>query len=194
MNEQMNEQKKNLEKNVPSETLLHFWFSELSPQDRFARNLATDAVIRQRFGHLHAQAVAGEIAEWRSTLEGRLAEIILLDQFSRNLYRDDARAFQADAVALALSQEALLQPGIAALRAEQKTFLYMPFMHSESQQIHTQALLLFSQPGLEDNLKYELRHQAIIARFGRYPHRNALLGRVSTSEEIAFLQAPGSGF
>ena len=190
----MNEQKMNEQKKTPPETLLHFWFSELSPQARFTRNPATDAVIRQRFGPLHAKAVAGEVVEWRSTLEGRLAEIILLDQFSRNLYRDDARAFQADAVALALSQEALLQPGIAALRGEQKTFLYMPFMHSESKQIHIQALELFSQPGLEENLNYELRHKAIIDRFGRYPHRNALLDRVSTPEEIAFLQEPGSGF
>ena len=118
--QQMNEQKMNEQKKTPPETLLHFWFSELSPQARFTRNPATDAVIRQRFGPLHAKAVAGEVVEWRSTLEGRLAEIILLDQFSRNLYRDDARAFQADAVALALSQEALLQPGIAALRGEQK--------------------------------------------------------------------------
>ncbi len=176
------------------DTLLNFWFSELNSKARFTRNKETDERIKQRFGSLHARAVAGEISAWRSTLKGRLAEIIVLDQFSRNLYRDDARAFQCDAVALALSQEALAQPGIDNLAPEEKTFLYMPFMHSESPQIHAQAVLLFSLSGLEENLKFELKHKAIIDRFGRYPHRNASLGRVSRPEEIEFLQQPGSGF
>ncbi|RMH18945.1 MAG: DUF924 domain-containing protein, partial [Gammaproteobacteria bacterium] len=125
---------------------------------------------------------------------GRLAEIIVLDQFSRNLYREDPRAFAQDALALALSQEAIAQEADQALSASQKAFLYMPFMHSESAIIHEMALKLFDQPGLEGNLDFEIQHKTIIDQFGRYPHRNAILGRSSTEAEQKFLQNPGAGF
>jgi uncharacterized protein (DUF924 family) len=123
-----------------------------------------------------------------------LAEIVALDQFSRNVYRDTARAFVQDALALALAQELVASGQDRSLPLAQRSFAYMPYLHSESALIHAQAVALFSQPGMEDALRFELRHQAIIARFGRYPHRNAILGRISTAEELAFLGEPGSSF
>lgn len=124
----------------------------------------------------------------------RLAEILVLDQFSRNIYREDPRAFACDPLALALAQEAVALGADQDLEMVQRTFMCLPYMHSESALIHTLAVSLFSQPGLEDNLAFELRHKAIIDRFGRYPHRNAILGCTSTPEEIAFLKTPGPSF
>ena len=124
----------------------------------------------------------------------RLAEIIILDQFSRNIHRGTPDAFAADPLALALAQEAVSSGADQALPVSRRAFLYMPFMHSESQAIHELAVRLFSASGLAENLKAELRHQAIITRFGRYPHRNSILGRISTPEEEAFLEEPGSSF
>jgi uncharacterized protein (DUF924 family) len=159
------------------ESILHFWFTELTPKLHFAKDPALDEVIRTRFGATLEAAARCELFGWRTTPEGRLAEVLVLDQFSRNVYRDTPRAFAQDALALA-----------------QRSFAYMPYMHSESALVHTQAVALFDQPGMEDPLRFELRHQAIIERFGRYPHRNAILGREFTPEELAFLSEPGSGF
>jgi uncharacterized protein (DUF924 family) len=131
---------------------------------------------------------------WRADPRGRLAEVIVLDQFSRNMYRGQGRAFAADALALALAQEAVAAGADLALPLEQRTFLYMPYMHSESQAIHVVAERLFRERGPKDNHDFELRHKAIIDRFGRYPHRNAALERASTSEELEFLAQPGSSF
>ncbi len=118
----------------------------------------------------------------------------MLDQFSRNIHRDDAQAFSCDVVALVLAQEAVRVGADQELASKQKAFLYMPYMHSESLPVHEEAVKLFSQPGLEFNLDFEKKHKVIIERFRRYPHRNALLGRESTAEELAFLQEPGSSF
>jgi uncharacterized protein (DUF924 family) len=123
-----------------------------------------------------------------------LAEIIVLDQFSRNVWRDTPRAFAQDALALALAQELVARGDDAALPLAQRRFAYMPYMHSESIVVHQEALRLFAQAGLEDNLRFERSHLAILERFKRYPHRNAILGRESTPEELAFLQEPGSSF
>jgi uncharacterized protein (DUF924 family) len=176
------------------QNVLGFWFDELGREGWFAKSDATDALIRERFEVTHIAACACELASWRESAAGRLAEIIVLDQFSRNLFRYSARAFAADAIALALAQEAIAGGFDQELPVEQRAFLYMPFMHSESLLIHEQAELLFSAPGLEFNLEFERKHKAIIDRFGRYPHRNTVLGRVSSEEEIAFLQEPGSSF
>lgn len=174
--------------------VLHFWFDEATPAQLFKKDAAFDAEIRARFGATHQAAVHGELAAWRDTPEGRLAEIIVLDQFSRNLFRDDARAFATDGMALVLAQEAIRAGADRAIPSARLAFLYMPFMHSESHAIHAEATRLFRQPGLEDNYKFELKHRAIIDRFGRYPHRNRVLGRASTPEELAFLEQPGSSF
>ncbi len=118
----------------------------------------------------------------------------MLDQFSRNIHRGSAEAFACDALALALAQSAVALGADLDLPVERRTFLYMPYMHSESPRIHQDAARLFSAPGLEDSLRSELQHKAIINRFGRFPHRNAVLGRVSTPEEVAFLASRGSRF
>lgn len=174
--------------------ILRFWFDETPPALRFAKSEAFDAEIRARFADVHARAARGELFEWRDDADGRLAEIIILDQFSRNLYRGAAAAFACDGMALALAQEAVRAGADRTLPPPRRAFIYMPYMHSESARIHAVALKLFSQPGLEYNLEYERAHKAIIDRFDRYPHRNATLGRVSTAEEQAFLAEPGSAF
>ena len=174
--------------------ILHFWFTELTPKQHFVKDAALDETIRTRFGATLEAAARCELFAWRATPKGRLAEIIVLDQFSRNVYRDTPRAFAQDALALALAQELVASGQDRSLPVEQLRFVFMPYMHSESALIHEQAVALFSQPGLEDNLSFEHAHKAIIDRFGRYPHRNAILGRSSTAEELAFLSGPGSSF
>ena len=176
------------------EDLLHFWFHDVQPRQWWAVDPAFDALIRQRFGATLHAAERGELHAWRHTPRGRLAEIIVLDQFSRNAYRGTARAFANDPMALVLAQEAVSGGHDQALDATQRAFLYMPYMHSESPIVHEEALRLFAAPGLEGNYDFELRHKAIIERFGRYPHRNAALGRESTVDEQAFLLQPGSHF
>ena len=175
-------------------TILHFWFTELTPKQHYAKDAALDETIRTHFGATLEAAARCELFAWRATPEGRLAEVLVLDQFSRNVYRDTARAFAQDALALALAQELVASGQDRSLPLTQRSFAYMPYMHSESALIHAQAALLFAQPGMEDTLRFELRHQEIIERFGRYPHRNVLLGRASTPEELAFLSEPGSAF
>lgn len=175
--------------------ILHFWFDELKPQDWFKKDAHLDETIRLRFLATWEKAAACELSEWRNSPEGRLAEILILDQFSRNLFRDDGRAFAADPLALALSQEAIHSGDDQKLSPQQRVFLYMPFMHSESKSIHEKAVSLFeSLKGFETNLAFELKHKKIIDQFGRFPHRNKILGRASTPEEIEFLKQPGSSF
>jgi uncharacterized protein (DUF924 family) len=174
--------------------VLQFWFGTLSPEQWYAASDDVDAMIAARFGALHVAAARCELFGWRAAPAGRLAEIIVLDQFSRNIHRGTAAAFAQDALALALAQEAVAAGADAALEPVQRAFLYLPYMHSESAAIHDVALRLFDAPGLENNLDFELKHKAIIDRFGRYPHRNAIFGRVSTPEEDAFLATPGSSF
>ncbi|RUR32476.1 DUF924 domain-containing protein [Vreelandella andesensis] len=177
-----------------AQAVLKFWFDELTPAQWFKKDPDMDQQIAARFGATHVQAAACECFEWRSHPQGRLAEIIVLDQFSRNIYRDDARAFASDGMALALAQEAVAHGADQTLSVTERSFLYMPYMHSESAKIHAIAMQLFNQPGLENNLDFEARHKVIIDRFGRYPHRNAVLKRASTLEEVDFLTQPGSAF
>ena len=174
--------------------ILRFWFEEIEPKAWFAKDLAFDQEIKTRFGELLTQAINGELYHWRTSPQGRLAEIIVLDQFSRNIHRDTPQAFAADPMALALAQEAVAAGVDKQLQPKQIPFLYMPYMHSESRAIHEVALILFNREGAENNLIFEQRHKAIIDQFGRYPHRNAILGRQSTEEELAFLAKPGSSF
>lgn len=176
------------------QAILHFWFSELTEKQHFAKDAALDALIAQRFGAVLEAGSRCELFGWRSSPQGRLAEIIVLDQFSRNVWRDTPRAFAQDALALILAQELVARGDDTQLPVAQRRFAYMPYMHSESLIVHEEALRLFAAPGLESNLDFERQHLAILQRFGRYPHRNAILGRESTAEELAFLQQPGSGF
>lgn len=175
--------------------ILRFWFEELTPEQWWIKDFELDQRIRERFIDTWEAARRAECAKWRDEPLGRLAEIIVLDQFSRNLFRDKPQAFAQDGMALALSQEAI-RNGVAneKLTDEQLAFVYMPFMHSESRMIHEQAIELFEMFKEKSHLDYELKHKAIIDRFGRYPHRNAILGRDSTPDEKAFLQQPDSSF
>lgn len=176
------------------QAVIDFWFKEINPANWWKKDRAFDEQLRERFGDWHAAAICCELYSWRNHPEGRLAEIIVLDQFSRNLFRDSAQAFTNDTLALALAQEAIFNRADQGVDEQRRSFFYLPFMHSESQAIHEVAVRLFSQPGLESSLEYELKHKAIIDRFGRYPHRNQALGRNSTPEELEFLKQPGSSF
>jgi uncharacterized protein (DUF924 family) len=176
------------------QNVLSFWFEDLTPADWFAKSDGLDARISARFADTHRAAAACELYHWRRDPLGRLAEIIVLDQFSRNIFRGQPAAFSSDPLALGLAQELIAQAHDQAFSVNQKCFAYLPFMHSEALAIHDVAVQLFSVPGLEDNLKFEHAHRAIIERFGRYPHRNAILGRASTPDELAFLAEPGSSF
>ena len=177
------------------DAVLHFWFDELTPRQWFNTFTEVDDAIRERFGKTHQAATEGALFEWRKTPHGRLAEIIVLDQFSRNLFREDARSFAFDTVALVLAQEAIAAGAEEALAAEEGrlAFLYMPFMHSESLAMHAIAEKLFDGPGMEHNLDSLRKHTRVLERFGRYPHRNAVVGRTSTPEELEMLKS-GRGF
>lgn len=173
------------------EEVIAFWFEEIEPAQHWKKDPDFDQLIRDRFGIVHAAATRCELFSWREEPEGRLAEIIVLDQFSRNMFRDRPAAFASDPLALALAQEAIAWGADKQIDRDRVSFLYMPFMHSESALIHEEAVKLFASL---ENLEYELKHKAIIDRFGRYPHRNEVLGRVSTPEELEFLQEPDSSF
>ena len=176
------------------EEILQFWFQDLSFQQWFTKSDTVDNTIHTKFSKLHTQATMGELDSWRTTAEGSLAEIIVLDQFSRNLFRNSPKAFAHDGMALVLAQVAISKGYDKELTQQQCNFLYMPFMHSESLAVHDRAVELFTDLGHEMSLEYEMKHRVIIERFGRYPHRNTVLGRTSSEEEIEFLKGPDSSF
>lgn len=174
--------------------ILDFWFSSHHEPLWFKKDHGFDQQIIEKFSDVHDQAKQAELWAWRDTAEGRLAEIIVLDQFSRNLFRSSANAFAQDGLALVLAQEAIGLGIDQELSQQQRAFLYMPFMHSESKKVHEHAVKLFTVLGNKNNLDFEYKHKEIIDRFDRYPHRNRVLGRVSTAEEIDFLAQPNSHF
>jgi uncharacterized protein (DUF924 family) len=174
--------------------VLSFWFEEIEPKMWWIANPDFDSQIKARFLPVMTQAVQGELFQWRKETKGRLAEIIVLDQFSRNIFRNTPTAFSQDPMALVLAQEAVGAGVQVSLTATECGFLLMPFMHSESRQVHVVAESLYRELSSPNNYQFELRHKAIIDRFGRYPHRNEILGRVSSAEEIEFLKQPGSSF
>jgi uncharacterized protein (DUF924 family) len=178
---------------MPDE-VLKFWFGEAGPDRWWKADPDFDESIRSRFSATWAKAVQGELHGWRAQPHGRLAEIIVLDQFSRNLFRGLPLAFAQDLAALVLAQEAVGAGVHLQLALVERAFLFLPYMHSESRAIHAVAERLYREHAAPGNYDFELRHKAIIDRFGRYPHRNATLGRVSTAEEVEFLRQPGSSF
>lgn len=175
--------------------VLDFCFDEAGSQKFFEKDLSFDQLLKERYTTVLEQAAAAEFYTWRISTQGRLAEIIILDQFSRNIYRDTPAAFSQDAMALALAQEAVAAGVLEELVSlEARKFLLMPYMHSESKLIHQQAERLFEKFTDAEISNSEMKHKVIIDRFGRYPHRNKVLGRVSSTEEIAFLKQPNSSF
>ena len=175
-------------------SVLHFWFEELDPSNWFAQNDSVDARIHERFGDLH-KYLANEVPrEWRASPRGVLAAVIVLDQFSRNLFRDDGRAFANDSNALHLAKSAIKQGQDSSLSDREKPFLYMPLMHSEDLADVDQCTKLMEIAGAQDNADFSRRHAAALQRFGRYPARNKALGRENTPEESAFLKENPHGF
>ena len=178
-----------------ADQILAFWFSETLPRQWFAKNPAFDALVGERFLGLTRQAIAGELAAWSTEPTGALALVLLLDQFPRQIWRDTAMAFSGDLQAVALSLRAV-ELGWLEAEPEQprRQFWLMPLMHSEELAVQEAALLLFERLTDPRTADFARRHRDVIARFGRFPHRNAVLGQVSSAEELAFLQTPGSRF
>jgi len=170
-----------------AEKVLNFWFVEHNRDHWFGISEEFDQKLRDNFLDLHARVAAAEAFGWRATPPGRLAEILVLDQFSRQFFRGQAKAFASDSMALALAQELVASGGDKSLSETKRMFAYMPYMHSESPVIHVEAVRLFTELANEDNLKFEIAHRDIIARFGRFPKRNQALGRASTEEELDYI-------
>jgi uncharacterized protein (DUF924 family) len=171
------------------ETILAFW-REAGPDRWFTRDDAFDAEICEKFLGLHQAAVAGKLGEWEATAAGALALCILLDQFPRNMFRGTARCFAADPLARAAANRALKRGYDQDVAEDMRGFLFLPFMHSEDMTDQLRCVALYREAG-DENLKYAEQHADIIRRFGRFPHRNAILGRASTPEEEAFLDSGG---
>lgn len=189
------------------QAVLDFWFGERHGpawgrprREWFVKSAAFDAVIRERFGAAIAQGVAGGLRDWDAQgPEPALARIVVLDQFTRNAYRNTPAAFSGDALALAAARALVDSGADETLAPMERAFAYLPFEHAEDPHSQERAVALFSRlaaahPDCDDMLDYAHRHRAVIARFGRFPHRNAILGRASTPEELAFLRQPGSRF
>ena len=187
-------------------TVLDFWFGAPGSAEYgsarkawFAKDDRFDAEIRDRFGALIERALRGELEGWASTPETSLAQILVLDQFTRNAYRGTPRSFAGDARALAEASRMVGARQDEALPAFMRGFVYLPFEHAESLAMQDEAVRLFTRlcdasPEQSSMLDFAHRHRALIERFGRFPHRNEVLGRRSTAEEIAYLAQPGSGF
>jgi uncharacterized protein (DUF924 family) len=207
----MEQQQQQQQQQQQMQEVLDFWFLPAGSQGHgeqrgvwFRKDAQFDAAIRTRFGALIEQAVAGGLRDWDDAgAEGRLARILLLDQFTRNVWRDTPQAFGGDALALAAAQEMLDAGDDLTLAPLARAFAYLPFEHAEDLALQQQSVALFEQlnvrfgalaPTLAGMRDYAIRHRDVIARFGRFPHRNAILGRSSTPEEQAYLREPGSGF
>lgn len=173
--------------------VLAFWFDELTPEQHWMKSSDLDAEIARRFGALRDRALA-DTSLWTRNADTLLAAVILLDQFSRNIHRDTPRAFEADAAALDLTLYGIGEGWHRQMEPVRRGFFYMPLMHAEDRGVQRFALRCFAQPGLDHQLDFARDHAAVIERFGRYPTRNAILGRMSTPEELDYLSQPGIGW
>jgi uncharacterized protein (DUF924 family) len=178
---------------IPAD-ILDYWFSPAVREKWFEADAAFDAELKQRFAPALALARSGALASWADSPEGALALIVLLDQISRNIHRNTPDAFAGDALALRTAKDAIARGFAGGYDADRRYALYLPFMHSERLEDQERGVELFTGLGNEKALDYMRRHRDIVARFGRFPHRNAILGRISTPEELAFLEQPGSRF
>jgi len=176
--------------------ILHFWFEETPEKDWFQGGEAFDAKIKERFRSVYDSAAAGAFESWAEDAQGALALCIVLDQFPRNMFRGSAQAFASDDHALRVARQAVERGFDRELSPVQRRFLYLPFEHSEDLADQKRSVALFETIREEDELGYDyaLRHLDVIERFGRFPHRNAALGRTNTAEEEDYLSQPGAGF
>lgn len=173
-----------------AQDVLRFWLEETPRELHFKRDAALDAAIAERFGALRNRIVATDAAGWDGAPRALLAAVIVIDQFSRNLFRGSGRAYEADGLARRLTRRALDRGWDAGLSPDEQTFLYMPLMHSEGMRDQDDSVRLFTVHGLTDNVAFAEGHRDVIARFGRFPSRNAALGRMSTAAEEAYLSQP----
>lgn len=167
--------------------VLAFWFEEVGPERQFAQDAALDRECARRFGPLRDTVIASDAEGWREEADTLLAAIILIDQLSRNIHRGTGQAFAADPLGLELALSGIAAGFHRQLPADRRAFLYMPLMHAEDRGVQRFALRCFGEPGLAHNLAFARQHHDVIARFGRFPSRNAALGRASTEEEMQFL-------
>lgn len=174
--------------------VLAFWFDKLTPEQHFAKDDALDAAIRTRFAALHDFLMASGASGWRDTPECLLAAVIVLDQFSRNMHRGAPQAYAADALALSLTLEAIGKHWDEGLPPERAAFLYLPLMHAENAEAQRLCLRKFTALGQPENLRFAMEHAVVIEQFGRFPSRNAALGRTSTPEEREYLKRPDAGW
>ena len=174
--------------------ILNFWFVETTPEFWFKKDDDFDAAIQDRFGKAVTYALAGRLDLWANDAEGCLALILMLDQFTRNMFRHSARAFSGDEMALALSLRCVERKYLDADKPFYCQFMLMPMMHSEDIGIQDRSLPLFEQYTSKLTCDYAVKHRNIITRFGRFPHRNSMLGRPSSRDEEQFLTQPGSSF
>ena len=174
--------------------VLDFWFSELPREAWFRKDANIDRTIRDRFLALYETLAARTPDDLTASAEMALAAVIVLDQFPRNIFRDSAMAFATDGLALAIAKNTIAHGLDQQLARERRIFLYLPFEHSEELADQLRCIELTAALGDEEYTRYARLHHDVVARFGRFPHRNALLGRASTAEEEAFLQQPGSRF
>ena len=172
--------------------VLTFWFEATKPSQWYRRDHAFDREIENHFSKLHDAAANGTLDTWQSEPQSALARIIILDQFSRNIFRDDPRAFAVDDLALAAARDAITRDFDLQFPEQQQAFFLMPFMHAETLSVQKESVQHFTnrQPG-RSNLSYAIEHHDIIEKFGRFPHRNKILGRQSTPEEIQYLETGG---
>ncbi len=174
--------------------VIQFWFEEVGPDRHFVKDITLDKEIKDRFEKTYWEILDGTHDSLLKSAEGSLALVIVLDQFARNMFRDTPQAFAEDNLALQFAKKAIDSGFDQVISSEKQRFFYMPFMHSEDSLVHEEAVKLFEALGNELTLKYEIMHKDIIDRFGRYPHRNKILGRESTPEELEFLEQPNSSF
>ncbi len=183
-----------MKKAVKHHDILDFWFTEISSDAWFKKDTDFDAALALRFGKAVTDALAGRLDNWANNADGCLALIILLDQFTRNIFRQSARAFSGDEIALALSFRCVDRGYLNSATLPHRQFMLMPMMHSEDVKIQNASLPLFKKYTEERTHSYAIQHRDIIACFGRFPHRNELLGRPTTDKEKIFLSQPGSSF
>lgn len=174
-----------------AEDVIQFWFVEHGMDDWFGGKAEFDAALVERFADTHPRVALGEAWHWRATPDGRLAELIVLDQFSRQLHRNSPKAFAQDPMATALAQEAIAAGADAAVDPSRRMFFYMPFMHAESLPVQEEGVRRFAAMNDAYLLDFMTKHRDTIARFGRFPFRNKALGRISTPEEIAYMEEQG---
>ena len=174
--------------------ILTFWFNEIEPKQWWKKDKKFDNFLRLRFSEIHSLAIKSKLISWRISEKGRLAEILLIDQFSRYLFRNKQDAYHKDHIALSLSKELISLQLHKKFNKSEKIFAFMPFMHSEIFEDQVISLSLYSELGLKENFRSALKHFNIIRKFGRFPHRNKILNRKSTNEELIFLNISGSSF